>query len=218
VACVLGAVYKIGTAPKDTPLGHLVHSAYDYVISKSLGFHVDYDQSLGQQYERLKRSENNQWIPILGQHRFDSAIEKCNGAISGMHRPIVNSKTAEKALILGRDGRPIGPKLNSNTYEYIKYKKTSEESEIAKGRVSSYNINTFKGRIYVPQEGRPISFVLSENARCTRSIKSVMNNLNYNAINRSRQDTQDSPEIGFRVFKNTSRSGVLKSFYVTEVL
>ena len=42
-----GAVYKLGTTPKDTVLGHLVYSAYDYVVKSLLGVHVDIDKSLG---------------------------------------------------------------------------------------------------------------------------------------------------------------------------
>src|SRR5947209_10986118 len=34
-------IYQLGTAPKDTPLRHLVRSAYDYAVSQSLGIHVD---------------------------------------------------------------------------------------------------------------------------------------------------------------------------------
>src|SRR6266404_3669458 len=34
--------YKLGTAPRNTPLGHLIFSLYDYVVKESLGFHVDY--------------------------------------------------------------------------------------------------------------------------------------------------------------------------------
>ena len=49
-------LYHLGTAPKDTPIGHLIRSGYDYVISEALGFHVDYDKSLGQQYEELKKA------------------------------------------------------------------------------------------------------------------------------------------------------------------
>ena len=40
-----GAFYTLGTAPKDTPIGNLISSAYDYVISETLGFHVDYDKN-----------------------------------------------------------------------------------------------------------------------------------------------------------------------------
>jgi hypothetical protein len=34
-----GAIYKLGTAPKESPIGHLIRSAYDYVVSQTLGFH-----------------------------------------------------------------------------------------------------------------------------------------------------------------------------------
>jgi hypothetical protein len=49
--------YQLGTAPRDTPLGHLVSSAYDYVISESLGFHVDYTKTIGQQYEEMQKAK-----------------------------------------------------------------------------------------------------------------------------------------------------------------
>lgn len=38
------ALYALTTAPHDTVLGNLVTSAYDYVISERLGFHVDYER------------------------------------------------------------------------------------------------------------------------------------------------------------------------------
>jgi hypothetical protein len=42
----ISGLYKVGTAPIDTPLGNIVNSAYDYVISTTLGFHVDYKSTL----------------------------------------------------------------------------------------------------------------------------------------------------------------------------
>ena len=53
----LAGAYQLGTAPKDTPIGHLVRSAYDYVISETLGFHLDYNKTLGQQYEDLEKEK-----------------------------------------------------------------------------------------------------------------------------------------------------------------
>lgn len=48
VAVVTGGVLlSAGVASRDSVLGHLLTSAYDYVISESLGFHVDYEKSLG---------------------------------------------------------------------------------------------------------------------------------------------------------------------------
>lgn len=86
ITFLVGAAYKAGTAPKDTPLGHLVRSAYDFVVAAAFGFHVDYEKSLGQQYEQLK-SENAQ-VPVVRPSQLESAVEKCEVAIRDMHRPM----------------------------------------------------------------------------------------------------------------------------------
>ncbi len=44
-------ISQINAIPKDTPLGNLIYSAYDYVIHETLGFHVDYSKTLGVQFE-----------------------------------------------------------------------------------------------------------------------------------------------------------------------
>jgi hypothetical protein len=56
-AAVVVALYTAGTAPRDTPLGHLISSAYDYVISETLGFHVDYSKTIGQSYKELRNKK-----------------------------------------------------------------------------------------------------------------------------------------------------------------
>ncbi len=86
VATVLAGIYMIGTAPKDTPLGHIVYSAYDYIVSESLGIHVDYDKSLGELFEEY--NQNNPNKVKIEQHKLDSLMEKCNTAITDIHRPI----------------------------------------------------------------------------------------------------------------------------------
>lgn len=217
VTLLATASYNISTAPKDTPLGHLVYSAYDYVISETMGFHPDYEQSLGQQYEALKEQENTT-IPILEQSQFDSVIEKCEYAIQEMHRPIIKSETAKKALIYyntsGEDV-PFDSQLSYQSYEYIRHTDQSSLPEIIKGKVSSYNINTFKGRIFIGDERRPIPFILSDEAKTSTGIAKIMNNMTVNA--RDRFTREGSDEIIFKVLKNTSRSGRLKSYYVLEI-
>ena len=47
------ARYKVGTPPKDTPIGHLIRSTYDFVVARALGFHVNYYEIFGRQYETL---------------------------------------------------------------------------------------------------------------------------------------------------------------------
>jgi hypothetical protein len=60
VAVIVGTlatgVYEAGTASKETPLGNMIASLYDYVVKEALGFHVDYSKTLGQQYEEFKKS------------------------------------------------------------------------------------------------------------------------------------------------------------------
>lgn len=119
------------TADRETVLGHLVYSAYDYIISETLGFHVDFTKSLGQQYEEIHSSQSIR-IPKLDETRFDSLIEKCETAIRDMHRPIVMSQTADQATInarIGRDTKTINHSLNSVTYEYIRQILTSDVEE-----------------------------------------------------------------------------------------
>jgi hypothetical protein len=92
------AIFTLGTAPRDTPVGYLLSSAYDYVVSETLGFHVDYNKTLGQSYDELRGTQSE--LPSLPQSKLDSVAEKCEAAIKDMHRPIVWSETATHAQIL----------------------------------------------------------------------------------------------------------------------
>jgi hypothetical protein len=215
VIATLGTgIYNLGTAPKDTPLGHLVRSAYDYVISEALGVHVDYDKTLGQQYKELKKSEPI--LPEIDELRLDSLIEKCEFAIREMHRPIVKSRTATEATItttLGDTTRPLSHPLNRETYEFISFTERSLSPLDLTGRISSYNINTFKGRVYLPQQNRPIPFELAEEARNTLGVLAIVQSLSANA----EQRTHGEGEIHFNAFQNLSRTGRLKSLFITEI-
>lgn len=69
-ATVMVALWTLGTASKDTPFGHILFSAYDYVVKETLGFHVDYEKSIGLQYEEYLASQK------ITQEKIDSLIEK----------------------------------------------------------------------------------------------------------------------------------------------
>src|SRR5271169_4830616 len=56
VALILGGLYSLTQAPQNSVIGHSTTSAYDYVISEALGFHVDFTKTLGQQYEEVHRT------------------------------------------------------------------------------------------------------------------------------------------------------------------
>ena len=176
---ILGtAAYHIGTAPNNTPLGHLVYSAYDYVISESLGFHVDYNKSLGQLYEEYEKQDVK--LPEVREAQLDSVIEKCTTAITEIHRPIFKTKTAERARIttnINGVETPLNPIFSLETFQYIIEEFPEDEVVVIRGFVSSYNSNTYKGRIYVPEEERPISFEIAEIARSMASIQLVVDSL-----------------------------------------
>lgn len=214
-AVILAGAYAVTTAPMDTPLGHLIHSAYDYVVSESLGFHVDYEKSLGQLYE--EHNERQVKVPRVEQYQLDSLVEKCSTAITEIHRPIFKNQSASNAKIRSRmygEAKDIGGELNIETYQYIREEFESEEPEVIQGRVSSYNNNTFKGRIYVASEGRPISFELAENCRSNQVVQFIVASLSVNAV---KDFDSEWSLINCRVFRNTSRSGHLKRYTVVQV-
>jgi len=121
IAALVGGIWAGGQASHDSVVGHLLYSAYDYVISESLGVHVNFDESLGQTIERAR--EANLSVPKISESRLDSVQEKCEASIKLMHRPMVAQESAESAEIYFRgDGighRPISTNLDFDTYEYI---------------------------------------------------------------------------------------------------
>jgi hypothetical protein len=214
-AAVVAGIYTMGTAPMDSPIGHLVASAYDYVVSETLGFHVDFDKTLGQQYEELQ-SAGERAIRVLPESRFDSIIEKCEVAIRDMHRPIVQSETAVEASIFSQVGRhtsKLRQNLNFETYEHIAYTREEERPQTFVGRVSSYNINTYKGRVYLRNEGRPVPFELGELARDPRSVSLITNSLVSNARDRM----SGEGEVSLEAYRRVSKSGKLKGLFVVDV-
>jgi hypothetical protein len=111
-------------------------------------------------------------------------------------------------------GGKIGPPLDAETFEYIHEVFADEDPVVVAGRVSSYNSNTFKGRIYVASEGRPIAFELSEGARSNTMVRLIVASLSFNAI----QDRSGTGSVVYCVVqRNTSRSGHLKNYTILQV-
>jgi hypothetical protein len=212
ICTILGGIYKVGTAPQNTPIGNLSRSIYDYVISETLGVHVDYNSTLGQQLEELKKQHPG--VTKLTPEKMDSLAEKCEVAIINMHRPIIHSETATSAMITCTDdrvARRVGPPLTRETFEYVTFSERSDLPIQVSGRVSSYNLNTFKGRIFVDDYQRPIPFELATSARDSRSVEYITGSLAANARNR------DSGNITCIAFQEFSRTGRLKKFYIVGV-
>ena len=78
------------------------------------------------------------------------------------------------------------------------------------GVVSSYNINTYKGRIYSFAEKRPIPFELMSEARDRRTVGLITNSQHLNGQNR------DDPNavISLSAYKLVSSTGSLKRLHV----
>jgi hypothetical protein len=94
------------------------------------------------------------------------------------------SKTAKSGDIVSNTNgvlRPLTATLDYDTFEYMDVTREEDFPENFVGRVSSYNINTYKGRIFIPKEGRPIPFELSDSARNSRVISLVTRSLADNA-------------------------------------
>ena len=213
VSVVSTGMYNLTTAPADTVLGHMMYSLYDYVVAQSLGFHVDLSTSLYKQYESL-HPRRIDTAPTADQ-RFDSLIEKCDSAFKSMHRPVVLSKTAESArLEVGLAGKSfkLSSEFSADTYEHMITTRQSDSIEKFLGRISSYNINTFKGRIFLPKYGRPVPFELSELARQSKNIAKVAENLSLNARERNM-----SKLIEISGIKLESKVGTLKKILVVSV-
>lgn len=212
-ALVVAGIYKVGTAPKDTPLGNLIHSAYDYVISESLGFHVDYESSLGKQYKEVKKQGVD--IPVIDQSRLDSVVEKCENAVKEMHRPIYANQTAKVAkitAIFNKREEVLSHELDIDTYEFIR--QNIREDNIVKltGRVSMYNINTHKGRIFLLEEKRPIPFSLLEAAKTVKNEIRITNSLSVNLKSRFQEG-----DIEVAAHRIVSRTGRLKALHIVDI-
>ncbi|WP_146130846.1 hypothetical protein [Sphingopyxis lindanitolerans] len=205
---VLGATVTLTSAGKDSPLGHLVTSIYDAALYNTMGFHVDYDKTLQQLY-----SENSR--PSITPEKLDSLCEKIENSIADMHRPIVISETATRAQVekCGSRSGSIGPVMSPMTYEYVKQTRREDEESFVDGFVSSYNINTFTGRLYSEEEGRPIPFELEEGARVRRIVGMLTRSQHING--QSRFDPK--ARVRLHCHKLTSPNRKIKRLSVSSV-
>ncbi|GBQ28787.1 hypothetical protein HLH34_18825 [Gluconacetobacter azotocaptans] len=213
---ILGGVWTMGTVSKDTPIGNIISSAYDYVVSESLGFHVDYSKTLGQQYEEYKRSHPK--AKNITADRFDSLIEKCHVAIQDMHRPIIISETAKSANIsfdLGGKVKAAGPELNIKTFEHLGEEEFGKKTYDFSGNVTGYNSNTFRGRIYIPSLHRIVPFEIADHAKNTFTIEKIAGSLYVNA--QKQKDHLILSDISFSGIKVTTKTGILKRIIINDV-
>jgi hypothetical protein len=211
---ILGGAVTLGSVGSDSPVGQVITSIYDYMLSETMGFHVDYSKTLQVQYhDHLEKMK-------ITEEKLDSAMEKSESGINDMHRPIYASKTATMADIHvnQRDlARKLGPDMSIITYEYIAH--TSRDSDAVEiyGVVSSYNINTFRGRFFSFEHQRPIPFELMENARTEEMISLIARSLTLNAVARAAKRNDPNAYIEVVAHKLESSTGKLKSLHIVKV-
>jgi hypothetical protein len=212
-ACVLMGLtgaYHLGTAPKDSPIGHIVYSLYDYVVSETLGGNVDYNKTLGKLYEEAQKNK----LPVkpVTESQAESLIEKCSAAIREIHRPISVTGTAKSATIsveFGTQSVPLSTTLSIFTFDFMNETRQSQDVEQIVGRITSYNSNTYKGRIYVGGIGRPVNFEINPRGRSAAAVQAVTTSLHLNA---TRLGNQDGALVAMSVFRRESKAGHLKGF------
>ncbi|MFN3312913.1 MAG: hypothetical protein ACK46Q_05555 [Hyphomonas sp.] len=210
VASIIGGVGYLGSRPKDTPLGHLVYSVYDYVLMRTMGIHIDYDKSIRQLVEERVQEDTKH----ISEGRLDDLSEKCENAIKEMHRPIVNSGTAEAAgfsTVSGSKIVPLKSMLTEETFEALDFERRSVSTKIFEGMVSSYNMNTRTGRLYVKELARTIPFKIAD-SYLSRSVSTkIARNMTKLA------DGETHTPIVFEAFENQSRNGRLRSILVVRI-
>lgn len=214
VGVILTGVYALGTLSNDSPLGHLVFSAYDYIISESLGVHVDYDKSVGKLYEESQ----NKTLPKVEEYQLDAIRDKCINSIKEMHRPIFSTHTADKLKIYGTLNQkklPLSTEFTLHTYLYLKEDIKGKEIVDVECVVSSYNINTKNGRVYVKLLGRTVSIQLHKSIENDKKIlKILLRNFQRNGL---RDKNEEVDNIQMTVLPILSINNHLKQYIVYNI-
>jgi hypothetical protein len=171
-------IYTAGTAPADTPLGHLVSSIYDYTLHKTMGIELDYQKTIRQMLQ--ERGVDASSIPTPEQ--LSSIAEKSQNSVIDMHRPIDRgtAATAELRAIKGDRLYKVGPTMNRNTLDAARHRDQGDELRTFVGRISSYNMNTHTGRIYLPELARTIPFEISRDSISKTIERAISQSLDRN--------------------------------------
>lgn len=214
-------IMAFGTAAPDTAFGWLTKSAVEYVVQETLGFTPNFDETLGAQIKKYRSSQQGRPIcDDLSVERFDSLVEKTESGVKAIHRPIVYSGSAEVASFgyrVGPDEGQMNVYADANTFEYIDKTITSDDFSEYCGIVSSYNANTFRGRLYISEEKRTVPFELGDTVRNTSVVNAITASLSANATQALAGGSGSTREVCFTAYRNETKTGRLKSLLVVEV-
>lgn len=206
---ILGTAFLVGSVGKDSPVGHVITSVYSAALSSTMGFEVDYDKTLQDLYFESKSKKQ------VTPEKIDSLCEKIEKSVADMHRPIVKSNSAYFAKVERCDHtrQDVGPIFSPITYEYVKSTILDNEDNEIIGYISSYNINTFQGRVYALDEGRPIPFEIDASIRSKATTGLLTRSQHINGQN----PFSDDAKLKMICRKLLSASGRVKKYIVSSV-
>ena len=197
-------IYKIGTSPHNTPIGHLVWSLYDLIIHKCTGRHVDINKSLYLQY-----AERNEIEPS----KLDSLAQKLDSAVVDMHRPIMTQSATRSILSMNTENKIL---LDSQTLDLANRLIIDIDSSQHRGRVAAYSANTRSGMIYSEQEERAIPFEIDRDVDVDSTTLSRSLML-YDIVNRKKGRGYQSGFFYFLARRASNQAGATKKYYITHV-
>lgn len=206
---IFAATGTLALAPADTPGGRLTRRIYDYVLRSIQGYDVDFSEEFDDGIE-AQLNDNK-----ITESKLDSLIEKAEPGVIDMHRPVVWSQSAHRGHVYfsGSKDKPVGLELSPETYAYASHTNEIKFPITLTGMISSYNSNTYKGRVFLPSEGRPVPFELADTIRNRGTIERITSSLAANALDRRNWVGQ----IGIKAFRRESATGRLKSIWIVEI-
>ncbi len=206
---ILGTALMVGSVGKDSPVGHVVTSIYSAALSSTMGFEVDYDKTLQDLYYESRADVR------VTPEKIDSLCEKIERSVADMHRPIVKSSSASFAKVERCDHtrQDVGPIFSTLTYEYVRATVLGDEIIEITGYVSSYNINTFQGRVYPIDEKRPIPFEIDSSIRNKNTTGLLTQSQHING----QAPFSDDAKVNMICKRLLSATGRVKKYIVTGV-
>ena len=171
-------MYTLGTASTDTPVGYVVSSLLDYTLNKTFGIELDYKKSI----RELINERDMPTGTVPTPERLNSLAEKTQNSIIEMHRPIEKGSARSASIKAVRSGGfvSVGPDMNRATLAAAREIVEGDQVVEILGRISSYNMNTHSGRIYLPAERRTIPFQLSKDSVSRRIDRAISQSLDEN--------------------------------------
>lgn len=212
IAIVLGSATTAAmVAPQNSFLGHIVYSAYDYVLSESIGINVDYEKSLG----KLSLENKDKKIYIPEQHILDIVVDKCHNSLIDIHRPIYESKTAKIGQIkafIGNKEIKFNSHFNQETFEYLTEEIHKDELFSITGRIVGFSATNHSGRISVDGVDRHIPFKLDYEVKTNENFEKIIESLKNSTLKNS------TPiNVTFDVKVIQTKKGKIKKYIVKKV-